>query len=148
MNYTSIEQSKKLLKLGLNLESADMSWHHKRVHYEISDTWNPQLSAYKDITHPAENRLRETLNQEVLPCWSVGALLELIPKEIEYESNNYKDRYYFTIWHDRIYYIGHNRRHIPGCFDFTHISYGEKRTLIEALIIMIEALIKNGYIKK
>ena len=47
--YTSIEQSKKLLELGLSPESADMV---------SPDT------------------------EKLLPCWSLGALLELMPETI------------------------------------------------------------------
>lgn len=50
MSYTNIEQSKKLLKLGLSLESADMIFDG--VGYVKSPN--------------------------TLPCWSIGALLEVL----------------------------------------------------------------------
>ena len=59
MNYTSIEQSKKLIELGLNIESVDM-W------YAIVDG-EPFICLEK----------RE--EYENIPCWSVGALMEVMP---------------------------------------------------------------------
>ena len=60
MNYTSIEQSKKLLELGLSSESADM-------YYEVH-------SAY--IEETPKIGYKHGLN---IPCWSVGSLLEVMP---------------------------------------------------------------------
>jgi len=68
-SYTDIEQSKTLAKI-LPLESADMSW--------VSCD-NGQQKYYQ-----AESR-RIILNYEKkhwIPCWSLAALLNIIPQEI------------------------------------------------------------------
>jgi hypothetical protein len=65
MNYTTIEQSKKLLELGLNPESADMWW----------TPLNWQLTEY--YVEVKQDGIGTPKNP--LPCWSLGALLELIP---------------------------------------------------------------------
>lgn len=60
--YTDIEQSRKLAEI-LPLESADMyySWHDER-YYIVN----------KDCPYPYSLK-------EKTPCWSLAALLELIP---------------------------------------------------------------------
>lgn len=79
--YTSIEQSKKLLSLGMNPESADMYY-----------------TRYQSITNPKEWEYEDTPNVRwegisfgdkriFYPAWSLGALLELMPKlpRVEYD---------------------------------------------------------------
>lgn len=60
MNYTSIEQSKRLIELGLYHSSADMYYGYKKE--------KPEYLPYKDIEVVAL----------CIPCWSIGKLLELI----------------------------------------------------------------------
>lgn len=64
-SYTDIEQSKKLVEI-LPLESADMGWYYSR---------NPNT---------ARNQMwvgTKTENADI-PCWSLAALLNIIPQEI------------------------------------------------------------------
>lgn len=64
-DYTTPEQSKKLLELGIPIESANI------VYYHTPDSWHdPYL-----IT---EKRQIENLKSgKGLPCWSVGRLIEI-----------------------------------------------------------------------
>lgn len=66
MNYTTIEQSKKLVELGLNPESADMLWeqHNNTKSYVTVKPWTTK---------------GKSLGPHIIPCWSLGALLELMP---------------------------------------------------------------------
>lgn len=73
---TTIEQSKHLLKLGLNPESADMRYEHT-IH-EREDLQTPMygfnissMKYYEDIE-----------NITYLPAWSLSALLEVMPSRI------------------------------------------------------------------
>ena len=66
--YTDLEQSRKLAEI-LPLESADM-YYHNRV--DIPDNF-PLPIEWK--------RANPLLSQEI-PCWSLAALLGLIPQEI------------------------------------------------------------------
>ena len=72
-HYTSIEQSKRLVKLGLDPETADMLY--SPLYKE------GKVDSYKDIPF-----MKEAFNNELpydfLPCWSLGALLEVMPDEI------------------------------------------------------------------
>lgn len=61
-SYTTIEQSKKLLELGLKPETADMCYH--------------EHTAYIDGTPKVGYKVGVT---DGIPCWSIGALLELMP---------------------------------------------------------------------
>ena len=62
-HYTSIEQSKHLLELGLKAETADMQWF-------LEDNYG--------IVQIKED-LEDWGGDCTIPCWSVGALLMLMP---------------------------------------------------------------------
>ena len=76
MNYTSIEQSKKLLELGLNPHSADMYW-------STEDTYGRTYAAHIGEHIAIRENLFSFRHGLVFPCWSVGVLLELMPTIIE-----------------------------------------------------------------
>lgn len=69
---TSIEQSKKLIELGIDINTADM-------HYS---TWTI-LNEGEYILSPNQGEtieeLQEDYGNQVIPAWSLSALLELIP---------------------------------------------------------------------
>ena len=67
MNYTTIEQSKTLLDLGLSPDTADMCYCS--ICY---DTQGPWCNVAK--THKPDLEFND------LPCWSASALLSLIRK--------------------------------------------------------------------
>lgn len=73
--YTDIEQSKKLAKI-LPLKSADMKWYF----------WKSEIDAPKFPTFGYSKEAAESYKDtEVvyLPCWSLAALLEVLPKIYE-----------------------------------------------------------------
>lgn len=74
MNYTSIEQSKKLLELGLSPKSADMEY--KCVGFTMHT--NRPTDEFKYKLMPKEVDIPHKAKYDI-PCWSVGALLELMP---------------------------------------------------------------------
>ena len=115
IHYTSIEQSKRLLELGLNPESADMLY-----------TWDTDNKTYYPLPIIDD---KEHDFPSGLSCWSVGALLEVMPK-----------------WDDYSPYIGKNE-----CFysnDDNEIYHREVGTSIESAYEMIVWLLENNYIKK
>lgn len=69
---TSIKQSKKLIKLGFDVNTADM-------HYS---TW-VILSEGEYILSPNQGKtieeLQEDYGKQVIPAWSLSSLMELIP---------------------------------------------------------------------
>lgn len=76
-SYTDLEQSERLAKI-LPLESADMSYtlDFDSVKYEIS------VTSYKNWVVPKYAESYKGFNQ-VLPCWSLAALIEALPKIYE-----------------------------------------------------------------
>ena len=90
--YTTIGQSKKLLSLGLDPSTADMHLingkHAGCVPYvEIIKNNNPMLKAVM-----------------IQPCWSLTALLKLLPDIIKVEEECYT----FSLIKNVIEYVGHD----------------------------------------
>lgn len=74
MNYTSIEQSKKLLELGLSPDTADM-------YYPYDD-----IATYPNIIDGLENEYS-------IPCWTAEALMKVISEDFtlkSYIDNTYR----------------------------------------------------------
>ena len=74
-SYTDLEQSRKLADI-LPLESADMCWQYQK------DRWvgEPDYQEFPQFEHATDKR--------DIPCWSLSALLSLIP---EVSLNTFKD---------------------------------------------------------
>ena len=119
--YTSIEQSKKLLELGLSPESADM-FYAKRWDEPVIISDNYDNTPCYD----------ESDNTDI-PCWSVGALLEVMP-EIEYKD--YPKRF-----PKLLHYDGYQFDHYCHCTK-------EYYNIIDAAYEMVVWLLENNYIKK
>lgn len=71
MTYTTLQQAKELIKLGLSESTADM--------YYEQDTDSPVDSWKVGIGKP---------NQQQNPCWSAEALLEMLPTTL-YDNDGY-----------------------------------------------------------
>ena len=90
-NYTDIEQSKVLSKI-LPIESADM-WY-----------WEfPTAPEYNNYRHPMFHKGEDIHN---IPCWSLVALLDLIP-QVKLDSIKQYDKklwrccaYFASDWHN------------------------------------------------
>lgn len=74
-SYSDLEQSKKLAKI-LPFESADMSW--KLVSYgdEAGSRHEPSLATYNTVSF---FRDRIFPKDSTIPCWSLAALLSVLP---------------------------------------------------------------------
>lgn len=65
-NFTTPEQSKQLLELGVPIDSADMYYKHTMLTpYILSD--RVLFSVYSKV-------------EDIVPCWSVGRLIEICLK--------------------------------------------------------------------
>jgi len=116
--YTTIEQSKKLLSLGLDPSTADM-------HYR---EWK---RATKDIRIAHVGKALK----EDLPAWSLTALLELMPCPIILNGNfayPIVNLFSKSITYD----VGMAEYHIEKGYD-----------LIDAAVKLVIWLIEQGYIK-
>lgn len=122
MNYTTIEQSKKLLELGLKPDTADMYWMD----------WKRDTNS---ITIP---NIKGVIDEKDLPCWSVGALFELLPIAIWNEDTEDSFYLFFTKDNDTEYSISYNND-----YENPFVETGE---LLNVLVKTIEWLLINKYI--
>ena len=86
-NFTTPEQSKLLLELGVPADSADCLYYvnDKCSPIEIippgnrntPHTFSTYAKGYNDVFSPENPSLFEWDNVDVLPCWSVGRLIEI-----------------------------------------------------------------------
>lgn len=76
-NFTTPEQSKKLLELGVPANSADMFWIASDEKYPSTElVWN----LYIRTSDSLDKNFFKTYNMnefQVIPCWSVGRLMEI-----------------------------------------------------------------------
>lgn len=140
MNFTTIEQSQALIEAGLNPDTADMCWIKDNG---LSENKYPQAIPWKD------NMAKEFY----APCWSTGALIELLPREIWLSKKDYSLHYWIKIHiyevnNRALYQIAYGNscnRKTEWCDKF---SSSKNENFIDALIEMIFWLLKNGFIKK
>lgn len=134
IHYTSIEQSKHLIELGLNPSTADMKWRNEKVDNLIHYT----------VPFPLEEFELCDLEKDV-PCWSLEALLDAMPKEItdEYDSKGWLGMCAINVptWGWIIYYSNDD-------VDSLALHEEQADTLLEAVYNMVVWLVENGYIKK
>jgi len=124
-HYTTIEQSKKLLELGLNTETADMCY--PMLYNRAIDGGGKRISNHAELYKPIG---------EDKPCWSLGALMELMPKiDNQLPSLRKYKNYYCVVYSDNVTRLGDNQ-------------WQNGKTPTEAAYNMIVWLIENGYIKK
>lgn len=120
---TTIEQSKKLIDLRINVNTADMYW------------WN--CHGWKLSANPYTEEVKNGYKKhelECIPAWSLSALLELIPDELQ-------DNHFLTLEKEKDEYC--------CCFEdingnsFNHF-FGNNA--IDATLEMIYWLIENNKI--
>ena len=118
---TSIEQSEKLLALGLKKETADMRWERiGRMYDYYASAKRPYVST--DI-----------------PAWSLHRLIEMMPEYIHLGNIHYER----TLFPESICYY---RMLYQDCGD-NLISF-DSPNLYDRIVHCIEWLIKEGYFNK
>lgn len=137
---TSIKQSKKLLELGLNADTADM-------HYWTA--WAGFVSKEKRDTPIVGLPLKDTIETYWIPAWSLTALINLMPEVIKREDKRHDEMAYVpsfarTISPGCVYY----RRDNMDAMDRKFAIYGEDgKDLVDACFNMVVWLIEQSYIK-
>ncbi len=138
---TSIEQSKKLIELVIDVYTADMLWTYDFMTNDING-----LNVISEQLKPEENDI---------PAWSLTALLKLMPSEFITENKFGKYKYEIKIRKYKltddvdIYQIGYGnyKWHEDGsCSWKDMINTGEKEELLDAAFEMIVWLKENGKI--
>lgn len=138
-NYTDIEQSKKLVEI-LPLESADMCY--KCID---EDPYDVVLRPYSEWKEEYKGLLvsREV---DVIPCWSLAALMNLLPSEFTTENKFGKYKYEIDIRKCKladnvdIYQIayGNYKYHEDGSRSWKDmINTGQKEDLLDVVFDMV-----------
>lgn len=112
---TTIEQSKKLMELGIDVNTAD-------IFYLRADIALGEIECYPNVLvlH------REDVGDDI-PVWSLTALLGLMP------TNDKKDEYYVDTESHSDYYTVSYRNCWDGCI---HSEYSEE-SLLDAAFKMV-----------
>lgn len=121
---TDIEQSSKLLEIGISIETADMC-------YEI-DKNLIDLKAYNLVPLNRLSKKEKTeyfINKDYIPAWSLAALLQLFPHDDTHgvELNNYCGA------NDRVWFIRGNYR-----FTFMRVKDEPIDGLVELILELKE----------
>lgn len=124
IGWTTIDEAKRLVAAQVDLNSADMSYVEGPLRRALSAS--PSLAVKNNLFS-----FREGYEQ---PCWSLGALLNLLPKQI----GMYGEKYYLIVsegaklpW-SICYADVYNEDHPFLAF--------QKETIVEACVEMIAAL--------
>lgn len=133
LGWCSIEQSKKLIEAGLDPNTADM-------YYDLID--EPELYGYPHTPY------REDDIGMFHPCWSLGTLIELIPKTIE--TKKPKNLYFPEILpaSNGIAYTALNESKEMVFLKMFTTGSEDKASLIDNMVSMVCWLLENNYIKK
>lgn len=96
-SYTDLEQSKRLAKI-LPIESADMWWNFYSV---TTDNTTPQII---HLDTPWVGSFNWDNKSDNIPCWSLAALLDVLPSATLDSSSDHYYRLYcmtrYTEWYD------------------------------------------------
>lgn len=83
---TTIEQSKKLLELGIKPETADMTHHYQGSvdYYELKDIPFAKVMHLRELINknPILGRSGDDLYSKDIPAWSLHRLLAMIPASL------------------------------------------------------------------
>ena len=123
--YTTLEQSKKLIELGLDPKTADMAY----------------AKGFKDLVICSPYIEDGFVGEFDLPCWSLGALISVLPCFIKEGENEYC----LSIFPDGIgkWVVDYSTFDTDECFmDYLDDS------LLDALYYMCCFLLERNYIKK
>jgi len=162
IGWTSLEQAKKLAAAGLVPNTADMYYYavQKFDGNEYVNTGEWQLATRMADGEEHFKYLIDTFGTDefdsFVPCWSVGRLIEYMPKEIEhitkhfvkdpimmYESITFSLTYGST---NRGHYAGY---HHPICegYGYECVFVDEKDSLVSAIVDVLLWLLNNRKIE-
>ena len=121
---TDLEQSKKLMELGIDVYTADMYWKNG-VSDKYFQCFNPFVGSGTDMDYDYD-----------IPAWSLSALLKLMP------TDDKKDEYYVDTESHSDYHTVSYRNCWDGCVH----SEDSEESLLDAAFEMVCWLKENGKI--
>ena len=140
LGWCSLEQSKKLIEAGLDLNTADMTYTNESLHgVEYTSQFRVvpiKYNEYKENFDKVKSMLQTPCFWEIYPCWSLGRLIELMPEiaMLVYDSTGKIPSYFISIGPSE-----------SGEDIFLSEQYS---TSIEAAVSTIIWLLENNHIKK
>jgi hypothetical protein len=125
--FTTLEQSAKLIELGLDICTADGYRNGK----------NPTIArTIKDHDFNALLKRKKATKDKLYPCWSALRLIELMPPVVQGFISDYR----LVVNRDGVWYEAIQKK--PG---YNHFIYdGEGDDIIAKLVDVIEMLKKNN----
>ena len=137
-NYTSLEQSKKLLAVGLRPDTADLVYQGFKD--EISGgeiTYTLDFVCNWESAYPDRSLFEDENDDTFVPCWSLGSLRKLIPVGINLDGDTYLFKNHNRIDGSWVYYFaGENDATLVHCTG----------TDFNACFELVVWLIEKGYI--
>ena len=119
-SYTDLEQSKKLIGVGIDVNTADMMWDDWSL---IDEGWKLSVGYYPEI--------EKDYGRKCYPAWSLAALLEILPDAITDDDGSkvYIDVRRYNSKHQIAYYTDLNWSDT--------IATDEYENLVDATVEMI-----------
>ena len=140
---TTIEQSKRLLELGLDADTSDMCWLAKKLWGD--DVEIPEGDRSYILSTDKDDSFCSRYDVDCVPAWSLHRLIVMLPNVIYTTilsvSINYPDIKLIDFEHNSIEYLS-----TSGCRMF-HKNKG-KHALYNNIIDCIEWLIQEGFFNK
>lgn len=129
---TSVEQSKRLLGLGLKKETADVVWMKELAWDEVAHcTYDAETCMLRPIDY-----LEGESYRGYIPAWSLHRLIEMIPLDIWHTECENGPRLKHTFWFCK---------HAPSYNSVENIDFRAHPNLYDNIIDCIEWLINEGY---
>lgn len=137
---TTKEQSERILALGLKKETADMT-----IHIKNDDGWYVTAEPFYEWEDDMNTipSLEET--EPILPAWSLGRLIEMLPSLIPISEDLPTFHYYADLDLSKVY-VDYDWEDYDGEDRILVSFYG--KGLFAAVVDAIEWLIKEGYFNK
>lgn len=132
--YTSIEQSKHLVELGLKPETADMFYtlRHREGIADVIPVAKPYSDYIKDSLD--YNPTYDPKLGKLLPCWSVGRLIQFIKDTIQAKGLSWS--HVALYFHD----IGSYHIRFDGRYDCVSL---QNKSLVDIMVELTEKVLKN-----
>ena len=145
LRYTTQEQSRRLLELGLDPETADMV-------YKVLQGTTPSGRAIGHVCFATpRSLLRDDIVIPGLPAWSLEALLEAIPKSVEKVGMSYgsyvRKVYELNLFRSYYHCCGYSFGPSLSQENHDNLCCFGCDTWIEAAYMTAVWLFENGYIK-
>ena len=122
-NYTSLEQSKRLIAAGLDPNTADMVWTYE----DMIEDYFPYIGLVP-------------IQEKDLPCWSVGALIDVLPSAV---SNEFGDIFELVI---KKYDVSDYSVRYKDCYTAAPVFAVDGEHLVDCLVETLLRLPNEGYI--